>query len=275
MVNEVMTENLRNLLLSLGAGGNSAYRAGLLARLTKGLPPTYVVKQLGVPREYVKRARAQCKSETGQARFDTLMGARHSAKLEVKRNRSRELDPEVLAFFRSKTIQALQSAGKVTATVILPMSRERLLRDWYIEFPQLIRDFSHRIGDERYFSDGDDGSRPAAVDLKRAAREPVLTRMKANIMASNWMAQQDGFSLDREQRERALIYDLRHNKILTGRRQGGPRQAFEKSAGSRAGMVAFNTISGCAGPAFLDRLPPSETLREITFEPQKWEVKPR
>jgi hypothetical protein len=265
-----LCENLKGLLLSLGNGGNSAYRAGLLARLSAGLPSTYVVKKLEVPRTYLKAARAKLKS----GRDDKLLSTGHSSTLKVNRPRKSEIDPEVLAFFDSKTIQKLQSSGKATNTTILPMSRERLCREWYVEYPQLVRDYSNRTGGLVL------GSSSPSVHSDRNRKlklEKPLTRLHANVIAANWMAQQEGFSLDREQRERAVIYDIRHQKILTGRRVASKNlsPSTDDKFASRAGLVTFNTLSGCAGPSFLDQLPASETLLKSTFDPRTWEVKPR
>jgi hypothetical protein len=135
-----LSENAKRLVRELGSGGgDSLYRNTLVAELTEGFKPTCAAELLEVPVSVVKNAKSKAKKLAEQGVLPPLMSAGHSVSKIVARTRAGSLDPELLAFFRSKTIERLQSLGRPTTTVVLPMTREALYRSLYVEFPKLVR----------------------------------------------------------------------------------------------------------------------------------------
>ena len=180
-----------------------------------------------------------------------MLKAAHSVRAEVDRPKEDAMAQEYVNFFMEKTVQILQSKGKNTDTVVLPMTQERLERQLYMEYPELVRKFNTRC-------------MPAP-----AKPDQTLTKLQTDVLAATWMKEQQDFSLATEQRERGLVYDLRHHRLLAERRSVTVKPGVDSSV--REGLLL--TASGSAGPAFRSGKLPSGRTTD-TFKPKEWEMRP-
>lgn len=193
--------NVRDLILSLGdGGGNSCYRATLTTRLTKGLSQQYVVNALELDTDYVRCARHTVAKSERLGQTNILMSSAHSVTKTTQRTRDDSMDPEFLSFFEDQTFQL---SGADTLTRVLPKSKHELMRSLYARMPSLCR----RFGDRALPSNGE--------------KPLLLSRKIANALAATFTAGRPGFSVTDEEKERSLIFSVRHGETSLRRRYRG------------------------------------------------------
>lgn len=263
-----IAQNCKDLLVSLGSGGgNSLHRRTLAAAFANGLPTTCVARELDIPEGYLRLAQHHARADAKANQLPALFAAGHSSSKVVQRGRSDKLDTELIAFFRRKTIEPLQSKGRNTKTVVLPMTRKKLMRELYIEYPALVRDYRDRLGikDE--------------VLMKKSS----LSKLEADILSAQWMLAQPGFSGERERSERALIFDVRAHSSLAARRtlrhdtaRTQPRGEPLANELKRTESIFLDVVpvSGASGPSFLrGALPSLHGQPAAKFQPTRWEMR--
>jgi hypothetical protein len=220
----------------------------------------------------LRSAQHHARADAKANQLPALLVAGHSSVKVVQRGRSDKLDTELVAFFRRKTIEPLQSKGRNTKTVVLPMTRKKLMRELYIEYPSLVRDYRDRLG---------------IKDEVLAAKKSSLSKLEADILSAQWMLAQPGFTVDRERHERALIFDVRAHSSLAAKRalrtdvhrtqpRGEPLPDDELEL-KRAESIFLDVVpvSGASGPSFLrGALPSLYGQPAAKFQPTRWEVRP-
>jgi hypothetical protein len=218
-------------------GGNNLFRSAILAEMTSNLPSVYVANELlgsAHAQGFVRSAKKQQRDKTNRGAA-VLSAGGHSAVVAVQRGRAAHMDPEYVDFFLRNCISKLQSQGKVRETVVLPVTKQKLMRRLFQEMPALVRSFRDRVG--------------AEVSTR-------LTTCVANVKAATWMEEQPGFTPEQEQHERGLMFDIRQHATLTARRVF-QRKLVAKDTSRFSTTLSSSTVSGCAGPVFISGPLPS------------------
>lgn len=233
--------NVRALLLDLGGGGgNSTFRSELTARLTRGLPTTFVKDELKLEVDYVRHAKFKFAKATASC-TDTLLSATgHSITKTTARPPDDTMLPEYLEFFQEHT---LQLSGASTLTRVLPKTKHELMRELYASMPALCR--RHR---DRTMA----GANCNAVEDLGTTR--ILSRKLANVLAATEMQNRTSFAESEERKERLLIFSIR--------------------SGETGKIEDVGVVAAKYGPAYIQgNLPSLENIDVKLFDPMTWEIR--